>query len=401
MSAYRIPLIVAALLSFPSAPSASPPARDAQAVPLGQVSSESCAECHEAIYRQWKRSMHAKSTAVSDPIFRAFYTQLVGDPLAEGVRTKKGGYPDCQKCHAPNAALEKKTDMDARPSFAEGVSCVTCHSFRAYRGTRAAKGVLLLGTDAYEMSPDTLFSATGVALAGPADVSHPYPLVGNPMLLKTNAACMGCHDKRDNAAGIPLCQTGDEMDAADANVACQTCHLPTVDGVADHSMLGGHDPDVVRRGLAMELTARRDGTKVRAEVTLLNLLPHKLPTGAPFRNVFVRVWAEDAAGKVRWQNFERHPWGEEAPEALLAYRLGNDAGEFVPPPVATRVLGDTRLAPHERRVIHYDLPAAGVARVRAEAYYQLLLPPFVKKLGAELPPELAAPKRIAMGVADL
>ncbi len=380
-----IPLVVTPIL----------PDADAAEPTLGHVSSETCAECHETIYQQWRRSMHSQSTAVSDPIFRSFYTSVVGDPLAEGVRTKAGKYPVCLKCHAPNAAREQKTDMDARPSFAEGVSCVTCHSFTTYRGTRAGGGVLLLGTDAYALSETTLHSASGAIMAGPRDDSHPHPVTGNSMLLKTNAACMGCHDKRSNSKGVALCQTGDEIAAAEADVVCQACHLPTVNGVADHSMMGGHDPNVVRRGLAMEVSARREKDRVTAEVTLLNLLPHKLPTGAPFRHVFVRVVGLDANGKVRWQNFARHPFGENAPEALLAYHLGDAAGEFAPPPKATQVLGDTRLAPHERRVLRYVLPAAGVVRVRAEAFYQLLLPPFVKKMGAKLPPELAAPKLIA------
>ena len=34
---------------------------------------EACKKCHEEIYNQWKSSMHAKSTALKDPIHEAMY----------------------------------------------------------------------------------------------------------------------------------------------------------------------------------------------------------------------------------------------------------------------------------------------------------------------------------------
>ncbi|MFK5985562.1 MAG: multiheme c-type cytochrome [Pseudomonadota bacterium] len=44
-----------------------------------------CRLCHMEIYEQWQGSMHAKSTALSDPIHRAFYKKVIGDPTKEGV----------------------------------------------------------------------------------------------------------------------------------------------------------------------------------------------------------------------------------------------------------------------------------------------------------------------------
>jgi len=59
------------------------------------VPSEDCAECHEEIYEQWKGSMHAKSSALNDPIHATFYKAVVGNPSLEDVKTKAGKYPVC------------------------------------------------------------------------------------------------------------------------------------------------------------------------------------------------------------------------------------------------------------------------------------------------------------------
>jgi len=78
---------------------------DGKQVPLHQVSAEDCKDCHKQIYKQWKGSMHAQSTALKDPIHGALYRKLIGDPTKEGVVHKKmKTYPVCLKCHAPNAA---------------------------------------------------------------------------------------------------------------------------------------------------------------------------------------------------------------------------------------------------------------------------------------------------------
>ena len=99
--------------------------------PIHHVSAETCKTCHEQIYNQWSGSMHAQSAAVKDPIHGAFYRNVVGDPTAEGVTTKNGKYPVCLQCHAPNAARDKTTKLDAKPAYSEGVNCVACHTLKS------------------------------------------------------------------------------------------------------------------------------------------------------------------------------------------------------------------------------------------------------------------------------
>jgi hypothetical protein len=125
-----------------------------------------------------------------------------------------------------------------------------------------------------------------------------------------------------------------------------------------------------------------------------NLLPHKFPTGAPFRIAYLKLAAYDADGKQLWQNFKEHPLKDDK-QAVLVYTLGDKEGKPSMPPKATQVLGDNRLNPHEERVLKYSIPKKGVKVVKAEIYYNLLLPKLNKKLDKVLTKGLKASKLAA------
>jgi hypothetical protein len=164
--------------------------------------------------------------------------------------------------------------------------------------------------------------------------------------------------------------------------------------VADHTMAGGHDDKMISRGLAMQMDLTESGASLKATLTLRNRLPHAYPTGAPFRNFYVRLAAYDENGKELWKNYQVHPIKDD-PKAAFWYTLGDESGKPTMPPKATQVLSDTRLKPNETRVLEYELPKAGVAIVRAEALYDLMLPPIKAKMQGKLPDELMRPKLAA------
>jgi len=392
--------------------------------PVHHVSAAVCQWCHEPIYQQWSESMHAKSTALRDPIHEMMYRQEVGDPRAEDQLHKASQrYPVCLQCHAPNAARDKSTKLDAMPAYSEGVNCLVCHQISGYKGVRQEGGGLRLGILAYELSGvlqgPTGFAFDKVRSTNPEDpradnphvdqldtfgqkVGATLPLEGNPRMLRSSELCLGCHHLRPNPKGVPLCATGDEFEESGAQVTCQSCHMPIADGIANHAMGGGHDPAMLTRSvkLTVDVSPGPDGQGVIAEVVMLNQLPHKLPTGAPFRNVQVRVTALDEGGKVLWQNFSKHAQ-EEAPEAYLFYQLADDEGKPAMPPVATRVGKDTRLGPHEERTIRYEIPVKP-AVVRAEMLYSLVfegMKPRIRELTDD--EELLQPKLMAFYEARL
>jgi hypothetical protein len=121
-------------------------------------------------------------------------------------------------------------------AYSEGVNCVACHTLKTYKGIQGEDGKLRLGLKAYEVSDtlqaphghqqrpaqlasasDDLFGGAGV---GGDDSQKPnphlgeavefegeeipaLPMEGNPRLMKTSDACMGCHDQRNNPTACP------------------------------------------------------------------------------------------------------------------------------------------------------------------------------------------------------
>ncbi len=383
------------------------------------VDAGACKQCHEEIYNQWEGSMHANSSALKDPIHAAFYKNVMGSPTQEGLR-KKGKYPVCLKCHAPVAAMDKKTDLSSMPAYGAGIGCTTCHSFKSFKGLDKPNGKPNYGIDAYEMDTASLHGPSGISYTTertpegaqwPTPVHHPVPIEGNKTaLFKSNDACMGCHEKRKNFHGTPLCRTGDEYRDSKNFVSCQACHMAIVtvpkmkDGkvvpgetvtIPDHSMAGGHDGKMITRGIALSMDTQREGDMLKAKVTVRNRLPHAYPTGAPFRNFFVRVATYDKEGKLLWKNYKVHPIKDD-PKSAFWYTLGDEAGKPTLPPKATQVLNDSRLKPNEERTLEYEIPVApDTAIVRAEALYDLLLPPIKAKMKGKLPEELMKPKLAA------
>lgn len=395
---------------------------------IHHVSSEVCANCHQEIYKQWKGSMHANSTALSDPIHATFYQKVVGDPTKEDVVHKASGkYPVCLQCHAPNAAIDKTTKLDAMAAYEEGVNCVACHTLAKFNGVEGPDGKLRLGLKAYEVSDvlqgpsgvnnglaelasagDDLFGGAGV---GGSDSQKPnphlgepveyegeqipaLPMEGNPRLVKSSDACMGCHDQRNNPHGVPLCQTGNEYMESASKVNCISCHMPIAEGLADHSMGGGHDPAMLKRAVIFDIDTEADGDNLKTTVYMKNQLPHSMPTGAPFRNVYLKLTAYDESGTAIWQNAEGHP-AKDDPQAYLSYSMTDDEGNPAMPPTATKPGDDTRLGPHEERTLTYEIPADTVALVRGELYYNLLWPKLVENF-SHLPSDLTDPVLIAV-----
>ena len=366
--------------------------------PLRHVSAKECKTCHEDIYAQWKESMHSKSTALKDPIHGAFYKTVVGNPSEEGLK-KNGKYPICLQCHSPAAAKDKKTNLSAMPAYNEGVNCVACHTITEFKGTKQSNGGLRLGMQAYEFS-DTSLQGPGINHTEP-DWQHPlFENAANPKVFKTNAICMGCHDKRKNANKVALCQTGDEIAASGGSNNCLSCHMPIVNGKADHSLLGGHSAKMVSKGLLMIMTTTPTPKTLDVSIKLSNQLPHNLPTGAPFRNIYVTLTAYDEKGNQVWKNTQSHPV-EDDKKAMFMYSLGDENGNPAPPPKATQVLDDTRLKPYETRELKYSLPTEKIVRIRAVAYYDLLLPAMKKKFPKPEHKALVTSKIIAVSEIQL
>jgi len=78
------------------------------------------------------------------------------------------------------------------------------------------------------------------------------------------------------------------------------------------------------------------------------------------------------------------------------YYLGDADGHASTPPKATQVLSDTRLKPHETRILNYSLVKDGIVKLRAVAYYDLLLPKMKNKFSNSEYDDLTSSKIIAV-----
>ena len=365
---------------------------------LSHLSAKECERCHQAIYKEWAKSMHAHSSALENPIHGGCYNNLVGDGRSEGQLHKfTKDYPLCLYCHAPNAATNKTTKLDDRPSYREGVNCMVCHRMEelvggfdekdephrgiaAYKTSKVLQGANGFGRDARTRSLALDDEATNPHVpakdpaADPEGLSAPMYLEANPKLFKGSDMCLGCHQQRRNMYGVPILHAEpDFMLGIMKGATCQSCHMPAVNGHISHAFAGGRDPAMLRKAATMEVTTERKGEAIKASVLLVNRLPHKLPTGAPFRAMSLRISAHDAKGKKLWQNFDKAP-REEDPKAYLWYPMLDKEGKPTMPPIAYKPGPDKRLLPYEKRTIDFTLPGKDVAFIQAELRYHVLTP---------------------------
>lgn len=177
--------------------------------PAVAQSAESCKLCHDAIYDEWKGSMHAKAWV--DPIYQRFLTTRE----RQGLDTAA-----CKPCHIPQPIL--LTGVGERPvaredAHDEGVTCISCHKGKkGYHGPFEAKR----DTDRLKFVHGSIEDAR----------------------FRTHEICASCHGQKDvpyhdqttSYLATPLRENG---------VTCQNCHMPYVERPAAKKSLYPSLPD--------------------------------------------------------------------------------------------------------------------------------------------------------------
>ena len=216
-------------------------------------------------------------------------------------------------------------------------------------------------------------------------------LEGNAGVMKSNAACMGCHDKTQQRAWRAFVRLA--TSTWSARVTSPSV-LSYADGrqQRDHSMGGGHDGGMLKRSIVFTLDAKTDNGKVLVNATLKNQQPHALPTAhrSAISSSDSRPMTPPAM--CVGQNAPEHP-AKDDPQAYFAYLLSDDAGKDAMPPTATQFGADTRLRPRAAGA-GCEIPAEGVVLVRRGA-----LQPLWKVLADKfqhLPEDLRSPRTIAV-----
>ncbi len=248
---------------------------------LASVKAEECGRCHDAIYREWSRSMHAQ--AWTEPYFQVDYRY-------------DGTQQICLNCHTPLVNQQPdlvlgfkdrdkfKPLLKPNPAFDpalrnEGVTCAVCH---VREGT----------------------------IVGPFTTDRaPHAVTVDPEMGSGIKSCERCHvvsGKRwDTFYDVPPCGTVVEIERREQKPDCPGCHMPRVsrpvvqDGLkrtgGRHWFRGGHDRETVKKALTVTYGRQANGY----QVILTNRgAAHYLPTGTPDRHLTLELRLVDARGKV-------------------------------------------------------------------------------------------------------
>ncbi len=272
---------------------------------------EECATCHREFYDEWSTTIH--SQAWTDPYFRVDWVfdgspQICKNchiPLDRQQEHKVVGFNDAEKW---DPILEPNPNFDSKLQH-EGVTCNVCHFRIGKDGNGKILGVL-----------------------GNTNAPHPVEKIES-----ANEICVRCHvvsgERWDTFFKFPPCGTVAEIqtsrdkvfveDSSDMNteeiaaLGCVECHMPLVERplvpggqvreTRKHVWRGGHDPEMVKKGLTISLkeTASKDsGTRLFTLALKNTGAAHYIPTGTPDRHLTVQLRVLDKQGNIL--NEENH-----------------------------------------------------------------------------------------------
>jgi hypothetical protein len=275
--------------------------------PLETLRAGECAACHREIFDEWSTTIH--SQAWTDPYFQV---DFVFD----------GSQQICKNCHIPLDRQQEHLVLGFRdrekwdpilapnPDFDpvlqhEGVTCAACH---------LREGEILgpSGSDAAPHPVRKLASGNEICanchvVGGERwDTFYRFPPCGTVAEIRTTG---GADQDRETA---PSTGASGEVVLPDvAALGCVECHMPltkrpVIEGdeprlTRRHLWRGGHDPEMVKSGLAIDLREEAASAAGRRKfaLTITNVgAAHYLPTGTPDRHLTVSLRLLDGYGDV-------------------------------------------------------------------------------------------------------
>lgn len=246
---------------------------------------EACAACHRTQYDEWRTSLHSQAMGPG----------VLGQTVDMDIESAR----QCYACHAPLAEQQEDSPRFAKALQAQGLTCAACHVRQHER----------FGPPKAEGAP---------AATSPGD-QLPHNGVTRTSAFLRAEFCKTCHQFPEDGFALNgklLEDTYTEWKAgpyAAEGVQCQDCHMPA----RQHLWRGIHDPEMVKRGVTIDLKADREryapGDTLKARLTVTNSgVGHFFPTYLTPK-VFVRAELVDAKGKVVPGSFKEKVIGREVP----------------------------------------------------------------------------------------
>jgi len=238
-----------------------------------------CKECHEAIYSDWKSSMHAK--AAHDPWVVSMYNGSDIAGLSLGPSYKRS-FPkstgNCATCHAPDYAIEDPLNTDLnKVQKSMGVSCLFCHFVKQIDVHRDGT---LSGVQSIRLKSSSQIRKDGDGC-----------LIPRSSLVKGGIICSSCHyGKYYDTLVYP---SYDEWSKSGFKKTCQECHFKRK----------GHQLKIDKSFLSQSVDLRINTWLSRkyliVEAAIKNTgAGHFYPTGHPIRNVILAIEVQDQDGKA-------------------------------------------------------------------------------------------------------
>jgi hypothetical protein len=286
--------------------------------------SETCGECHQAIYREFAfgfgADLNYKGIVMKSPSDKrlnlpaqvsatATSHALAGvDPFPIHARELENEGKSCNVCHYPEAfelpGLENPEIPRVKPRPKEqeagGMTCASCH-----------------------LTPDG-------KIRGPYQVKAPHPTVMEPKM-QTSEMCAYCHSmgKRLKGKGTQtfLEWREDFYKKGLGKQHCQDCHMPRtlrksaedydepVRAVARHLWTGGRSKQRLTSALSL-VTVQKEKGKADLEIHIINIgAGHSVPTGSNRRGLYLLGEVLDKTGKpVASREWLFAPWYGNRPD---------------------------------------------------------------------------------------
>lgn len=249
-------------------------------------SSQVCKQCHEDIYRNWRKSLHSYS--YSNPIFLTAYRKAYTETKGEAKKY-------CLNCHAPTVRVTGDYDLELEITK-EGVTCDFCHT----------------------VSEVNLDNRENPFVSNPGDVKRSVLKNAESEHHKTEFSedfassklCAGCHDFV-NRHGVHVGGTYSEWKEssfAKQGRQCQSCHMQQIPGktaveggrdmIHDHSL--SHNLSSMLEAVTVDIAKiQRTANRLGVDLVVTNARAgHSIPTGTPERSLVLTVQSHDDSGRI-------------------------------------------------------------------------------------------------------
>ncbi len=311
----------------------------------------------------WRSSMMANSS--KDPFWRA----EVSEEVAEFPQMQQLIESTCTKCHSPIGYTEaifngstaySMEELKSDPLADDGVSCTLCHQVQP--GNMGASSSYSGGYEIQNI--DELYGPYQNPFTMPMINFVGYTPVYSPHVNESEL-CATCHtlftpyvDNNGQIAGTfpeqtPYIEWKNSI-YPDAGIECQSCHMPQISEPIDisqlppwhseqrtpfwqHKFAGANqfiveliksnidsigataseqnfdstlsfiENSLMREAVELELSAEFTGDSVEVRVLVSNLSGHKIPTGIPFRRMWIHLKTVDKENNII---FESGNWNE-------------------------------------------------------------------------------------------